>query len=160
MKNRIFTNITGETRNTKIMKFTKNQKNKNTKNRKLMQNWKNKNTKIRNFMKVGKIKIQNENQEVYRKLEKNTKFTKNSKKIRTFLRNRGLQKKEDDCKTVKKSSPQKYDNQEIYEKLEKQNLQKLGNLPKNLKIMTFPKENVYYQNQLTTWLLACRILRW
>ena len=79
MKNRIFTNITGETRNTKIMKFTKNQKNKNTKNRKLMQNWKNKNTKIRNFMKVGKIKIQNENQEVYRKLEKNTKFTKFTK---------------------------------------------------------------------------------
>ena len=76
-------------------------------------------------MKVRKIKIQNENQEVYRKLEKNTKFTKftkNSKKIRTFLRNRGLQKKEEDCKAVKKSSPPKYENQEIYKKLEKQNL--------------------------------------
>ena len=95
MKNRIFTNITGETRNTKIMKFTKNQKNKNTKNRKLMQNWKNKNTKIRNFMKVGKIKIQNENQEVYRKLEKIQNLQnlqKIQKKIRTFLRNWGLQK--------------------------------------------------------------------
>ena len=93
MKNRIFTNITGETRNTKIMKFTKNQKNKNTKNRKLMQNWKNKNTKIRNFMKVGKIKIQNENQEVYRKFEKNTKFTKftkNSKKNQDISEKSGV----------------------------------------------------------------------
>ena len=96
MKNRIFTNITGETRNTKIMKFTKNQKNKNTKNRKLMQNWKNKNTKIRNFMKVGKIKIQNENQEVYRKFEKNTKFTKftkNSKKNQDISEKSGVTEK-------------------------------------------------------------------
>ena len=43
MKNRIFTNITGETRNTKIMKFTKNQKKKQ---------------RIENLCKIGKTKIQ------------------------------------------------------------------------------------------------------
>ena len=44
MKNRIFTNITGETRNTKIMKFTKNQKKKIQ--------------RIENLCKIGKTKIQ------------------------------------------------------------------------------------------------------
>ena len=93
-----------------------------------MQNWKNKNTKIRNFMKVGKIKIQNENQEVYRKLEKNTKFTtftKNLKKIEHFWEIGGYRNKK---KIVRLSK----------------NL-----LPKNMRIRKFTKnwKNKTYKNQ-------------